>query len=129
VQQAVLYSASASLDNAGDDRMTTCIRTPHGRRRRRPNDDNNDKDLLCRPLMLQHPLILLSLPSPLGAQFIRSKLNTMNYSKTWKVAYLMWWWWHVPLVHQKDCTQTKRKWHCPWCEDDTCALGWGVVMY
>jgi hypothetical protein len=28
-----------------------------------------------------------------------------------------------------DCAQTKRKWHCPWCEDDTCMLGWGIVMH
>jgi hypothetical protein len=28
-----------------------------------------------------------------------------------------------------DCAQTKRKWHRPWCEDDTCTLGWGIVMH
>ncbi len=50
----------------------------------------------------------------------------MNYSKTWKVAFSRWWWWHVRLALLKDCAQTKRKWHHPWCEDVTCALGWGV---
>ena len=33
------------------------------------------------------------------------------------------------LAPQKDCAITKRKWHHPWCGDDTCALGWGVGMY
>ena len=33
------------------------------------------------------------------------------------------------LVPQKDCAKTKRKWHHPWCGDDTCALGWGVSMH
>jgi len=53
----------------------------------------------------------------------------MHYLKTWKVEFSRWWWWHVPLVHQKDCTQTKRNWHHPWYEDDTCVLGLGVVMH
>ena len=30
---------------------------------------------------------------------------------------------------QMDCAQTQRKWHHPWCEDDTCTLGWGIVMH
>ena len=51
VQQVVLYSASASLDNAGDDRTMTKMTTT----------------LSCHPLMLRCPLILLSLASPLGA--------------------------------------------------------------
>jgi hypothetical protein len=21
------------------------------------------------------------------------------------------------------------KWHCPWCEDNTCVLGWGIGMH
>ena len=33
------------------------------------------------------------------------------------------------LAPQKDCAKTKRKWHRPWCGDDTCALGWGVGMH
>ena len=37
--------------------------------------------------------------------------------------------WHVLLVPQKDCAKTKRKWHHPWCGDDTCTLGWGVGMH
>jgi hypothetical protein len=28
-----------------------------------------------------------------------------------------------------DGAQPKCKWHCPWCGDDTCVLGWGVVMH
>jgi len=28
-----------------------------------------------------------------------------------------------------DCAQTKRKWHCLWCDDDTCTLGWGIAMH
>ena len=35
----------------------------------------------------------------------------------------------MPFAHLKECAQTKRKWHHSWCEDDTCALGWGVVMH
>jgi hypothetical protein len=30
---------------------------------------------------------------------------------------------------QKDCAKTKRKWHRPWCGDDTCTLSWGVGMH
>ena len=33
------------------------------------------------------------------------------------------------LAPQKDCAKTKRKWHRPWCGDDTRALGWGVGMH
>jgi hypothetical protein len=33
------------------------------------------------------------------------------------------------LAPQKDCAKTKRKWHRPWCGDDTCMLGWGVGMH
>ena len=25
--------------------------------------------------------------------------------------------------------QTKCKWHRPWCKDDTCMLGWGIIMH
>ena len=35
----------------------------------------------------------------------------------------------MPVAPQMDCAQTKRKWHRPWCEDDTCTLGWGIVMH
>jgi hypothetical protein len=35
----------------------------------------------------------------------------------------------VPLIPQMDCAQTKLKWHPSWCEDDTCTLGWGVIMH
>jgi len=41
----------------------------------------------------------------------------------------MWWWWHVLLAPQKDWAKTKRKWHHPWCGDDTHTLGWGVGMH
>ena len=33
------------------------------------------------------------------------------------------------LAPQKDCAKTKRKWHHPWCGDDTCTLGWSVSMH
>jgi hypothetical protein len=64
VQQAILYLASASLDNAGNDestgqRLAYMLRT----------DDSGDNEttmmmtttLSCCPLMLQRPLVLLSL--------------------------------------------------------------------
>jgi hypothetical protein len=68
VQQAVLYSAFASLDNVGDDQSTgrTGVRAPHGRRRRRPNTITMTATSSCRPLILRHPLFLLSLTSPWG---------------------------------------------------------------
>ena len=47
----------------------------------------------------------------------------MNYSKL----SMLWCWWHLLLSSQKDFTKTKRKRHRPWCEDDTCTLGLGVV--
>ena len=33
------------------------------------------------------------------------------------------------LALWKDCAKTVRKWHCPWCGDDTCMLGLGVGMH
>ncbi len=70
VQQAILYLASASLDNVGDNKST-------GRELaytlRTVVDVGNNRmttamtaTLSCRPLMLQHPLILLSLAGPWG---------------------------------------------------------------
>jgi hypothetical protein len=68
VQQAVLHSASASLDDAGDDKST-------GRQllyALRMDDVGNNRTTTtmtmtssCRPLMLWRPLVLL--PLPLGA--------------------------------------------------------------
>jgi hypothetical protein len=46
VQQAVLYSASASLDDVSNNKSTTGVRAPHGQRWRRPNDDDNDGDIV-----------------------------------------------------------------------------------
>jgi hypothetical protein len=69
VQQAVLHSASASLDNVGDDESTGqglayMLRTVD------VGDDRTTTTMTatssCRPLMLQHPLILLSLAGPWG---------------------------------------------------------------
>ena len=44
-QQAVLYSASASIDNVGDDKSTG-RRLAYALARRRPNDDNDDGDIV-----------------------------------------------------------------------------------
>ncbi len=64
VQQAILYLASASLEDTGDDesprrRLAYMLRT---------DDAGDDRmtmmmttSLSCRPLMLQRPLVLLSL--------------------------------------------------------------------
>jgi hypothetical protein len=52
-----------------------------------------------------------------------------NHACFWKVAFWRWWWWHLLLAPQKDCAKTKRKWHRPWCGDDTRALGWGIGMH
>jgi hypothetical protein len=35
----------------------------------------------------------------------------------------------VLLAPQKNCAKNKRKWHHPWCGEDTCTLGWGVGMH
>jgi hypothetical protein len=69
VQQAVLYSASASIGNMGDDKST-------GRRLAyvlRTDDVGNDQTTTtmtasssCRPLILRRPLFLLSRASPWG---------------------------------------------------------------
>ena len=69
VQQAVLYSASASIDNVGDDKST-------GRQLAYAlcTDDVGDDRMTttmtatssCRPLILRRPLFLLSLTSPWG---------------------------------------------------------------
>jgi hypothetical protein len=69
VQQAVLYSASASIDNMGDDNST-------GRRlayELRTDDVGDDRTTTamtatssCRPLILQRPLFLLSRALPWG---------------------------------------------------------------
>ena len=71
VQQAVLYSAFASIDNVGDDkstgqRLAYALRT----------DDVGDNQMTttmtmtatssCRPLILQRPLFLSSRASPWG---------------------------------------------------------------
>ncbi len=71
VQQAVLYSASASIDKVGDDkstgqRLAYALRT----------DDVGDNQMTttmtmtatssCRPLILQRPLFLSSRASPWG---------------------------------------------------------------
>ena len=71
VQQAVLYSAFASLDNVGDDestgrRLAYALRTPHGRRWRRPNTRTMTATSSCCPLILRRPLFLLSLTLPWG---------------------------------------------------------------
>ena len=69
VQQAVLYSASASIDNVGDDKST-------GRRLAyvlRTDDVGNDRTTTmmmatssCRPLILRRPLFLSSCALPWG---------------------------------------------------------------
>ena len=69
VQQAVLYSASASIDNVGDDKST-------GQRLAyalHTDDVGNDQTTTtmtatssCRPLILQRPLFLSSRVSPWG---------------------------------------------------------------
>ena len=45
------------------------------------------------------------------------------------MAFARWWGGHVALDPQKYCAQIKHKLHCPWCEDDTCVLGWGIIMH
>jgi hypothetical protein len=29
----------------------------------------------------------------------------------------------------EELRQKKRKWHHPWCGEDTCTLGWGIGMH
>ena len=52
---------------------------------------------------------------------IKHAIENRAFSRCWQ--------WQVLLTPQKDCAQTKRKWHHAWCEDDTCTLGWGVGMH
>ena len=35
--------------------------------------------------------------------------------------------WCVVLTNPVECAKTKRMRHCPWCVDDTYALGWGAL--
>jgi hypothetical protein len=63
VQQAVLYSASASIDNVGDDKSTG-QRLAYALRTDDVGDDRTTTTMTatssCRPLMLQRPLFLSS---------------------------------------------------------------------
>jgi hypothetical protein len=69
VQQAVLYSAFASLDNMGDDESTG-QRLAYTLRTDDVGDDRTTTTMTAtssyRPLILQRPLFLLSLTSPWG---------------------------------------------------------------
>jgi hypothetical protein len=69
VQQAVLYSAFASLDNVGDDESTG-RRLAYSLRTDDVGDDRTTTTMTatssCRPLILRRPLFLLSLMSPWG---------------------------------------------------------------
>jgi hypothetical protein len=69
VQQAVLYSAFASLDNVGDDESTG-RRLAYSLRTDDVGDDRTTTTMTatssCRPLILRRPLFLLSLTSPWG---------------------------------------------------------------
>ena len=69
VQQAVLYSASASIDNVGDDKSTG-RRLAYALRTDDVGDDRTTTTMTatssCRPLILRRPLFLLSLTSPWG---------------------------------------------------------------
>ncbi len=69
VQQAVLYSASASLNDVGDNESTG-RRLAHALLTDNVGDDQTTTTMMvtlfCRPLMLQRPLVLLSLASPWG---------------------------------------------------------------
>ncbi len=33
------------------------------------------------------------------------------------------------VVVGPSASRPQRKWHRPWCEDDTCMLGWDIVMH
>jgi hypothetical protein len=71
VQQAVLYLASASIDNVGDDK-TTGQRLSYALRTDDVGDDRTTTTMTmtatssCRPLILQRPLFLSSRASPWG---------------------------------------------------------------
>jgi hypothetical protein len=69
VQQAVLYSASASIDNVGDDKSTG-QRLAYALRTDDVGDDRTTTTmtatLSCRPLILRRPLFLSSRASPWG---------------------------------------------------------------
>ena len=70
MQQPILYSAFTSLGDVGDN-MSTGRQLSYALH---TDDVGNDQTTTtmtmtssCRSLMLKHPLILLSLTSPLGA--------------------------------------------------------------
>ena len=69
VQQVVLYSASASIDNMGDDNSTG-RRLAYALRTDDVGDDRTTTTMTatssCRPLILRHPLFLLSRALPWG---------------------------------------------------------------
>jgi hypothetical protein len=69
VQQAVLYSASASIDNVGDDKSTG-QRLVYALRTDDVGDDRMTTTMMatssCRPLILRRPLFLSSRASPWG---------------------------------------------------------------
>ena len=69
VQQAVLYSASASIDNVGDDKSTG-QRLAYALRTDNVGDDRTTTTMMaissCRPLILRRPLFLSSLALPWG---------------------------------------------------------------
>ena len=69
VQQAILYSAFAGLDNVGDDESTG-QQLAYALRTDDVGDDRTTTMITatssCCPLILQHPLFLLSLTSPWG---------------------------------------------------------------
>ena len=69
VQQAVLYLASTSLNNVGEDESTG-RQLAHALLTDNIGDDQTTTMMMatssCHPLMLQCPLVLLSLVSPWG---------------------------------------------------------------
>ncbi len=69
VQQTILYSASASIDNVGDDKSTG-QRLAYVLRTDDVGDDRTTTTMTatssCRPLILQRPLFLSSRVSPRG---------------------------------------------------------------
>ena len=69
VQQAVLYSASASIDNVGDNKSTG-QRLAYALRTDDVGDDRTTTTMTatssCRPLILRCPLFLSSRASPWG---------------------------------------------------------------
>jgi hypothetical protein len=69
VQQAILYSAFAGLDNVGDNESTG-RQLAYALRTDDVGDDQTTTTMTatssCRPLILRRPLFLLSLTSPWG---------------------------------------------------------------